>query len=168
MFRDEGLITILQGERRMADLFTKLNLKSEREIVVMNAPQSFESELKTLTGIAVARSLADVTHVRFAIVFVVRQAEVDEFAIELVAKAEGDAILWFAYPKQTSKRYTCDFHRDSGWDVLGRSGYEGVRIVAIDEDWSALRFRKVEYIKSLRRDLVRAISDHGKKNARGR
>jgi hypothetical protein len=61
----------------------------------------------------------------------------------------GDAILWMAYPKGTSKRYECEFNRDNGWDVLGRAGFEGVRQVAIDEDWSALRFRRVEFSKSL-------------------
>jgi hypothetical protein len=33
--------------------------------------------------------------------------------------AEGDALLWFAYPKQSSKTLRCDFNRDNGWDVLG-------------------------------------------------
>jgi hypothetical protein len=29
-----------------------------------------------------------------------------------------------------------------------RAGFDSVRQIAIDEDWSALRFRRVEYIKS--------------------
>ena len=36
---------------------------------------------------------------------------------------------------------------DSGWPVLGAAGFEPVRMVAIDADWSALRFRRVEHIK---------------------
>jgi hypothetical protein len=36
-------------------------------------------------------------------------------------------------------------------------------MVAIDEDWSALRFRKAEYIKSLTRQPSRASSSAGKK-----
>ena len=58
----------------------------------------------------------------------------------------GDPILWFAYPKASSRRYACDFNRDSGWDVLRGLGFDSVRQVAIDEDWSALRFRRVQYI----------------------
>ena len=53
-----------------------------------------------------------------------------------------------AYPKGTSKRYTCEFHRDNGWAALEAAGFEGVRMVAIDEDWSALRFRRKEFVKS--------------------
>lgn len=55
-------------------------------------------------------------------------------------------LLWFAYPKSTSKRYTCEFNRDQGWEALRASGFDSVRQVAIDEDWSALRFRRIEFI----------------------
>jgi hypothetical protein len=65
----------------------------------------------------------------------------------LAGKAEGDALLWFAYPKGTSKNYQCDFNRDTGWSVIRDAGFDTVRQVAIDDDWSALRFRRVEYIK---------------------
>jgi hypothetical protein len=64
----------------------------------------------------------------------------------VVSKASGDALLWFAYPKGTSTKYKCDFNRDSGWDILRQSGFDTVRQVAIDEDWSALRFRRIELI----------------------
>jgi len=32
--------------------------------------------------------------------------------------------------------------------VIRNAGFDSVRQVAIDEDWSALRFRRVEYIKT--------------------
>jgi hypothetical protein len=35
-------------------------------------------------------------------------------------------------------------------------------MVAIDEDWSALRFRRTEFIKNLRRAPERAISKEGR------
>jgi len=56
--------------------------------------------------------------------------------------------------------------RDDGWQVLGDIGYEGVRMVAIDEDWSALRLRKTSYIKILKHNPKRAISREGKKKSR--
>ena len=52
-----------------------------------------------------------------------------------------------AYPKGSSKRLTCDFNRDTGWSPLRAVGFGPVRQVAIDEDWSALRFRRAEFIK---------------------
>mgnify|MGYP001320454756 FL=1 len=132
----------------MPSVFDKLNLKHQREILVINAPPSFESELAALKDVAVLRDAKKVKTVNFAIAFATKQAEVDELSKVLAAKAEGDALLWFAYPKGTSKRYQCEFNRDAGWDVLRSAGFDSVRMVAIDEDWSALRFRRVEYIKS--------------------
>ncbi len=56
--------------------------------------------------------------------------------------------------------------RDSGWQPLGDLGYEGVRQVAIDDDWSALRFRHVDSIATLKRESSRAMSKRGKDRAR--
>ena len=132
----------------MSKLFDKLNVKDHREILVVNAPASFESELAALAGVTVLRDPGKVKTVRFALAFATAQAEVDRLAKMLSAKAEGDALLWFAYPKRTSKMYKCDFNRDTGWSVLKIAGFDTVRAVAIDFDWSALRFRRAEFIKS--------------------
>ena len=131
----------------MATVFEKLNLKLQREIVVINAPASFEPELTALKDVVVLGDAKKAKVVHFAIAFATKQAEVDALSKALVSKAEGDALLWFAYPKGTSKKYQCEFNRDSGWDVLRSAGFDTVRAVAIDEDWSALRFRRVEFIK---------------------
>jgi hypothetical protein len=68
------------------------------------------------------------------------------------------------YPKGTSKTYQSDFNRDTGWEIMGRYDMEAIRQVAIDEDWSAIRFRKADYIKSLTRKFA-ALSEKGKKKA---
>ena len=65
------------------------------------------------------------------------QPELDAAVKGVTSKVKGDAGVWFAYPKQSSKRYTSTINRDSGWDSLGKAGFESVRMVAIDEDWSA-------------------------------
>ena len=147
----------------MASIFEKLNLKDHQEILVVNAPASFETELSKLKGVAVRRSPKQVSGIAFSLAFVTKQDEVDALAGAIASKAKGDAIVWFAYPKGTSKKYKCDFNRDRGWAVLGKAGFEGVRQVAIDEDWSALRFRRAEFIKSMKRDSKRAMSSGGKK-----
>ncbi len=76
-----------------------------------------------------------------------RRAELRQLSSALAAKTIGDALLWFAYPKGASIKYTCDFNRDDGWDALRESGFDSVRQIAIDGDWSALRFRRTEFIK---------------------
>ena len=131
----------------MPSVFEKLNLKQQREILVVNAPPSFESELTALKNVTVLRDPKKAKAVTFALVFATKQAEVNALSQVLASKAEGDALLWFAYPKGTSKRFRCEFNRDTGWNAIRSTGFDTVRQVAIDEDWSALRFRRVEYIK---------------------
>lgn len=130
----------------MSTVFDKLNLKDQRETLVINAPASFEPALAALTHVRVLRKAQDLEVIHFALAFATEQAEVDRLAHALVKKAPGDPLLWFAYPKGSSKRYRCAFNRDTGWDVLRSLGFDTVRAVAIDEDWSALRFRRLECI----------------------
>jgi hypothetical protein len=72
-----------------------------------------------------------------------------------------DGLLWLCYPKKTSKVYKgSDCSRDTVAGMLATEGYEPVRQVAIDADWSALRFRKPEKIKTMKRSF--AVTDLGK------
>jgi hypothetical protein len=135
-------------ETEMTPLFKKLNLGARDEIVMLNSPASFEPELKQLKGIKILRDPAKPKAVKFGLAFATTQAQLDRASKLLAAASEGDAVLWFAYPKGGSKRYTCEFNRDSGWGVIRAAGFDSVRMVAIDEDWSALRFRRVEYVKN--------------------
>lgn len=134
----------------MPSIFEKMNLKQQREILVVSAPSSFERELAALGDVTVRRDPNDVRSIHFALAFATAQGELNRLADVLTAKAEGDALLWFAYPKATSKRYACEFNRDTGWTLLRSKGFDTVRQVAIDEDWTALRFRRSEYINSTR------------------
>lgn len=148
----------------MPSVFQKLNLKDQTDIVVVNAPASFEPELAALRDVNVVRDARATKAISFAIAFAITQKDADAAAKTLTAKAAGDAVLWFAYPKGSSKKYTCEFNRDTGWAELAKAGYEPVRVVAIDEDWSALRFRKVEHIKTMTRSF--AATEAGKAKAK--
>jgi hypothetical protein len=140
----------------VSPLFKKLNLGAHTVIHVLNAPESFAPELAALQGVTVKRSVSGTS--RFAMAFVITQSELEAASSKLAKACEGDAILWMVYPKGTSKKYRCEFNRDSGWPVLGAAGFEPVRMVAIDADWSALRFRRVEHIKTLTRSPSHRIS----------
>jgi hypothetical protein len=132
----------------MAAVFEKLNWKVQQDIVVLNAPDSFEPELSQLSSTAIHRSLSKVKETTFLLAFVTRKNEVDALAPQIGKRAKGDAIVWFAYPKGSSKKYKCDFNRDTGWDAMTGLGFETVRAIAIDEDWTALRFRRSEHVKA--------------------
>ena len=57
----------------MSPVFKKLNLKDQREILVLNPPASFEPELKTLAGIKIHRDIKQVRVIYFSLAFVMTQ-----------------------------------------------------------------------------------------------
>ena len=134
-------------------------------MLIVNAPKDFEPALRELSDVTLGRDPKTVKRVSFSLAFVTERKEVDAVARAISTKSAGDAVVWFAYPKGTSQKYTCEFNRDTGWAALGKAGFEAVRQVAIDEDWSALRFRRVEFIKSMTRARRRAITKRGKVRA---
>jgi len=146
----------------MATVFAKLNLKDHKQIVVLDSPSSFEIDLARLKGVEVIRDLKKAKQVTFSLAFVTTPEQIDALAAKLALKAEGDAILWFAYPKGTSKRYMSQISRDNGWNALGQEGFEPVRIVAIDEDWSAKRFRRAGFIKNMTRPKKYRLTERAK------
>lgn len=146
----------------MTVLFKKLNFKDHQAITVLNAPDNFNGELQAMQEFAQVQTAIS-PGTTSALAFALTQAQVDVIAQAYAENSEGDAVLWIAYPKGSSKRYKCDFNRDTGWEVMGKLGFEPVRMVAIDEDWSALRFRRIDFIKTMTRSF--AMSEEGKKKA---
>jgi len=49
-------------------------------------------------------------------------------------------VLWVAYPKANR----ADINRDTLWPILGEYGMRPIAQVAVDQVWSALRFRPLE------------------------
>ena len=148
----------------MTPLFKKLNFKGSKAIVALNSPKTFETELSNMEDFAqIITDETRITEVDFAICFVTTRVEIDACAEAIMPGFKGDAILWFCYPKGSSKRYKCEFNRDTGWEGLGKYSLEPVRQVAIDEDWSAIRFRRVEYIKNITRAESGAITEEARR-----
>jgi hypothetical protein len=146
----------------MPNVFAKLNLKDQKQIVVLDSPSSFESELAGLKGVGIIRDLKKAKQLSFSLAFVTTQEQVNALGPAIAGRAEGDAIVWLAYPKGTSKKYKSQINRDHGWDALGREGFEPVRMVAIDEDWSAVRFRRAKFIKNMTRAKEHRLTERAK------
>ena len=73
------------------------------------------------------------------IVFARSAADLDRLADPAVAAARLDKLTWVAYPK--GGKLGTDLNRDILAGLLTARGLQPVRQVAIDETWSALRFR---------------------------
>jgi hypothetical protein len=133
----------------MNDLLKKLNYKGNKRIAIINAEEFFLAELtKELNDIIIDREIDQRCPYEFIMVFVRSVAEVEDFASITLHNLTADGILWFCYPKKKSKKYAGGPERDRGWESLNDAGFYGIRMVAIDNDWSAMRLRNVKYIKS--------------------
>jgi hypothetical protein len=142
--------------KNMDSVFSKLNYKEGQTIHVLNSPESFEPVLGTIPAeIPVKKEISQSIEVEFIIAFALSKDELVGFAKQIVPTLKGDAILWLAYPKGSSKKYKCDFNRDTCWQAFTPYNLLPVRQISIDDDWSALRFRKAEYIKNVnRKDML--------------
>ena len=110
----------------------------------------------------VIQSIEEAGEIEFTLGFVIDQVAIENFIHSIQPKLAADPIVWIAYPKASSEKYTCAFNRDTGFGILGEYGFEGVRQVAIDEDWSALRFRRVNHIKIITRKESFALTKEAK------
>jgi hypothetical protein len=116
-------------------LRSNLQLKYGQCLKVLDAPADVLPDLTDLSGPEPAGVLA----------FVITSADVSKHADALgEAAAEPSGLAWAAYPKKSSGVET-DITRDHGWEALRAEGLQPVRQVAIDDTWSALRFRRSEH-----------------------
>jgi hypothetical protein len=127
----------------MNTILNKLQYKAQDPVLLLQSPPEFAAVAKEWKALAALHTMIDKKSTyAFAMAFVQSPADVKKHVAPMLSRLGEDAILWMAYPKKTSKKYSAGINRDEGWDLLGKQGYETVRAVAIDEDWSGLRFRK--------------------------
>jgi len=133
----------------MKKLLEKLNYRGQERIAIINAEESFTNAISDdLKNIIIDKEIDPRYPYDFIIVFVKNVSEVESITPVATHNLLADGVLWFCYPKKTSKKFSSDIDRDHGWKVLNDSGLYGIRLVAIDDDWSALRFRNAKFIKS--------------------
>lgn len=147
----------------MNSLLKKLNLKNQKSILILNAPEDLNGVFKEFSEYIEVKTSTETSETEFALIFCTKLEEIRKFAPMVDKIMANEGLFWFAYPKGISKKYKCEFNRDNGWQSMGDLGYEPVRMVAFDEDWSALRFKKAENIKKMIRDTNWRMSEEGKK-----
>ena len=152
----------------MDAVFKKMNFKEQEHVVVLNAPESFQANMEAMQPWTNIKTNLRSKQIEFVVAFVTEQKEIDNLVSKIMPKLQEDALVWFCYPKKSSKNYTCNFNRDTGWEIMGKYNMEGVRMVAVDADWSALRFRNVKNIKTMTRAKGWTLSKAGKKKTTGK
>ncbi|MBM7662369.1 hypothetical protein JOC85_003176 [Bacillus mesophilus] len=145
-------------------ILKKLQIKTQdKPVLILNEPKEYEEVISAFEA-TVHTEIKEEAY-SFVQVFGTTNETIKELAIKGVAVLEENGLMWLCYPKKSSKTYKgSDCSRETVASLLSDQGFEPVRQVAIDEDWSALRFRTVEQIKSMTRKF--AVTVEGKERTK--
>lgn len=112
-------------------LSQRLHLREDQEVTLLDAPE----------GLALDRpSTRKLTKKAEVILLFVRDSQALAKWLPKLEPVVSTATLWIAYPKKTSG-VTTDLSRDRGWKPVEALGLGPIQQVAIDDTWSALRFK---------------------------
>jgi len=129
----------------MNTVLKKLRYKNQNPVLVINAPAQIMPILNDFDSAIhhEARQSYD-----FILCFSETMAEGAIIAARVVKHLNHDGLLWFCYPKGTSVNYRSDINRERAWNLFKVLGFRPVAQIAVDDDWSALRFREARLVKS--------------------
>lgn len=127
----------------MADktIAQKLSIKEGNVVFIANAPRGYKSKIGALpkkTNL-LGKPVAPIDVIQ---VFVADRKELEAELPSLKSFLAPTGMLWVTYYKGTSQHKT-DINRDSIYAYALRLGLQGVAMISIDDDWSALRLKLV-------------------------
>ncbi|WP_448189312.1 hypothetical protein [Azospirillum sp. sgz301742] len=107
---------------------------------LLNVPKALKPLFERLPdGVHVNESGAEPAG--WLMVFVKDRAALDAFATVVVSEVAYDGVLWIAFPEKTG-----GLPRETLLQAMEPFGFDAVAAVAVDDTWSALRFRPRESI----------------------
>jgi hypothetical protein len=118
-------------------LTAKLGIREGMRVAPLDAPRNYRSLLAPLPPAVSLRSApasADVVHW-----FVEGRSALEARVARLAAGLRDGAALWISWPKRSSGRKT-DLTEDVLRDVVLPHGLVDVKVCAVDETWSGLKF----------------------------
>jgi hypothetical protein len=127
------------------NLVKKLLVKPGMRLAVFNPPAGY---LENLGLLPEGARFADGTDgaLDFVQLFVENSDDYGRLGPAALRAVKLDGLLWICYPKK-SAGVESDLDRDVVWKLLEPAGLRPVAQVAIDEVWSALRFRPAGMVK---------------------
>ena len=114
-------------------LLRKLGIKDGHRVLLRNAPDELPEELREYRGARLGEEL-DVV-----LLFVKSAAELDAQFAKLIKAINADGMIWIAWPKKASGIET-DLTDNVIRDYVLRTPFVDVKVCAIDETWSGLKF----------------------------
>jgi DNA modification methylase len=74
------------------------------------------------------------------LLFATNKKELNQYWKQVIKMMKADGSIWVAYPKKSSG-IPSDLSMMDGWEITGNTGWDGVSLISIDDNWSAARFR---------------------------
>ena len=127
-------------------LTEKLQLKEERNLLIQGMPSSIEKQFIKLSFSRNVTPLLKIRKIDFALLFAINKKQLNEILLDVIPALHENTKLWIAYPKLTSKILS-DLTRDTSWEFIAVYGFKGVRSIALDNVWSAIRFKRPDPLK---------------------
>jgi hypothetical protein len=127
----------------MADktIVQKLFIRPNSHFLLVNPPPGYIERMGELPDNT--HLMSEPSHPVDAIqVFVANRVELEAQLPKLKEVLKPGGALWITYTKGTSRQKT-DINRDTINAYAQTLGLQGVAMIAIDEDWSALRLRQM-------------------------
>jgi len=119
----------------------KLFIKPGNTILLVNPPEGYLDRMGDLPDGTILRNVSS-EPVEVIQVFVADRAELERQLPRLKELMKPKGMLWVTYHKGTSKVKT-DIHRDTINAYAHSIGLQGVAMISIDDDWAALRLKKI-------------------------
>ena len=119
-------------------LFKKLGIIEGSTLIVINSPAGYTT---TLGKLPIGASVQEAPNRNAALIqfFAKSGEELTEYLKELKPYLSPTGTLWVSWPKKTSKIKT-DLDENTVMGEGLKSGLVDVKVIKIDEDWSALKF----------------------------
>ncbi|MDR0483546.1 MAG: DUF3052 family protein [Cellulomonadaceae bacterium] len=108
-------------------------------VVIYGVPDDVDLQIPEDIEVITGLTAVDAKDAAAIISFVVMEDDLDTIAQASIAAATADRLAWIAYPK--AGQLGTNLNRDSLARACELQGASPVRQVAINEVWSALRFR---------------------------
>jgi len=118
----------------------KLLIKEGYKVLLVNPPSGYKTLLGPLTGSVTILKSPAVASADLVQVFVKGRKELEAQLGKLKKALNPKGLLWVTYYKGTAKRKT-DINRDTINAYAKSLGLEGVAMISVDDDWSALRLK---------------------------
>lgn len=133
----------------MNTLLKKLNYKGQKRIAIIN-PQdnTITDAFSGSSDLTIDREIDPRYPYDFMVLYAKKAADVRVLAPVALHNLSADGVLWFCYPKKKSTTTKTEIMRDFGWKYLNDAGFYGIRLLSLDNEWTAMRFRNGKYIKS--------------------